>query len=178
MFGMYKHVFVAVTISRMKRWAVELTNLWFICCSGLNMNHCPVTDNVSDSVTDMFSGSYDRQSVTQRRPCPLNMSLWNWQTTFIWHRQRATIQCSSTSHLCVSSCEICLLSTILHSDIVDCRLPLWPRLHIKQSSATISCITYNCFLFLFVPPVKPVTVRTTFRLTRKQRRVCLFSCLQ
>lgn len=58
-----------------------------------------------------ISGSYDRQSVTQRRPCLLNMSLWNWQTTFFQHRQRATIDC--TSHLCVSSCEICLLSTTM-----------------------------------------------------------------
>lgn len=96
------------------------------------------------------------QSVTQRRLCPLNMSLWNWQTTFFRHRQRATIHCSSTSHLCASSCEICLLSTTT---------ALSP--HHKQSSATISCIIYNCFLFLFFPPVKPDTVQTTFRLTWK-----------
>lgn len=98
-----------------------------------------------------ISGSYDRQSVTQRRPCLLNMSLWNWQTTFFRHRQRATIDC--TSHLCVSSCEICLLSTTT-------------ALSPHQSSATISCIIYNCFLFLFFHPAKPVTVQTAFRLTR------------
>lgn len=36
----------------------------------------------------------------------------------------------------------------------------------SQSSATISCIIYNCFLFLFFHPAKPVTVQTAFRLTR------------
>lgn len=111
MFGMYEHVFVAVTISRMKRWVVELTNHWFICWFWPLHESLPSNRQSEQQCDWGISGSYDRQSVTQRRPCLLNMSLWNWQTTFFRHRQRATIDC--TSHLCVSSCEICLLSTTM-----------------------------------------------------------------
>lgn len=152
MFGMYEHVFVAVTISRMKRWVVELTNHWFICCSGLYMNHCPVTDKVSSSVR------YFRQLRQTVRHTEKALSFKHVAlklTNNILPTQTAShdrLQLHLTS-LCVFMWNL----SFKHHYV---------PLSTSQSSATISCIIYNCFLFLFFHPAKPVTVQTAFRLTR------------
>lgn len=150
MFGMYEHVFVAVTISRMKRWVVELTNHWFICCSGLYMNHCPVTDKVSNSVR------YFRQLRQTVRHTEKALSFKHVAlklTNNILPTQTASQDPLHLTSLCVFMWN---LSFKHHHG----------PLSTSQSSATISCIIYNCFLFLFFHPAKPVTVQTAFRLTR------------
>lgn len=133
MFGMYEHVFVAVTISRMKRWVVELTNHWFICCSGLYMNHCPVTDKVSNSVR------YFRQLRQTVRHTEKALSFKHVAlklTNNILPTQTAShdrLQLHLTS-LCVFMWNL----SFKHHYV---------PLSTSQSSATISCIIYNCFLY-------------------------------
>lgn len=126
MFGMYEHVFVAVTISRMKIWVVELTNHWFICCSGLtkwaavwlryfrqlrqtvrhtemSLSFKHVALKLTNNILPTQTASHDRLQLHLTSLC-----VFMWNLSFKHHHGP--------------------LST-------------------SQSSATISCIIYNCFLY-------------------------------